>query len=214
MPLPRTRGPILELLASATRTQHLALERRPLSRAMIGRGPRPLTPSCYACILHAQLGFARELEATAERGTFASHPGLWTPEMARSDAAARDLEALELPASALPLPVADGIAGLRGRLCALLEDHDAAIGWLYVWEGSTLGAELLADHIDAQLHVGERALRFYRGYPDNRGHFSGVAAAIEAACARGAQPAVIVEGARAGFGIYARLWTIIEESGQ
>ena len=142
----------------------------------------------YARFLLAQYAFLRDVDALYD------HPGLQAllPDLARRRryaSIAADLHDLDTP---LPAPAA---APVDTQL-----DVATALGWLYVSEGSKLGAAILyklAGKIGLDEHFGARHLA---GHPDGRArHWREFTSALDNAELDAAGEARVIDGARAAF---------------
>lgn len=126
----------------------------------------------YARFLQAQYGFLREVDALYDSAALAALlPDLEQRRRYASIAADLDDLGRDLPASDTPAP--------------LTRDADlaTALGWMYVTEGSKLGAAILyklAGNLGYDEHFGARHLA---GHPDGRARhwreFTGVLDAVE-----------------------------------
>ncbi|WP_426959799.1 biliverdin-producing heme oxygenase [Muricoccus radiodurans] len=174
--------PIRERLRDATRPEHDRLE------AGLGLMDASLTRAAYRDILARFYGFRAG----------------WEP---RAGALLED-EAFFGPRRRLPLLHADLLAlGLtEGAIATLpacpppaLEDAAAALGSLYVMEGSTLGGRVIARHLAARLGIGAGdGVAYFTGAGADTGRlWAGFLSRLEAAPERDV-PAIL-DGARATF---------------
>ncbi len=179
-----SRGVALARLRAETRAQHERLE------AAVGP-PSPPTPAWYRRFLGRWWGFLVPIEeALAARPGLDAAIGLALPPRRKRAWLEADLAALGLGAAE--------IAALP--LCTDLPPLDRAgeaLGCLYVLEGSTLGGQLLARTIEAELPELAGATRFVRSYgPEVGPKWRGFLEALEAFSAQ--TPAAIDDVVRAG----------------
>lgn len=141
-----------ERLRSATRAEHEALEQdldllRP-----------DLTLSRYASLLARFHGFYQPWESRLMSHADSALQQFYSTRQKLSLLEA-DLRYLEIDPARLPL---------CPRL-PCIESTPAALGSLYVIEGSTLGGQLLTRHLRPLLHLEEGGLQFFASYGDRVG---------------------------------------------
>lgn len=177
LPLPRSAR-----LKADTMATHDVLDKRIMASAPFENKQN------YARFLLAQYAFLRDVDALYE------HPGLAAllPDLAerrRYASIAADLQDLDTP---LPAPAA---APIDIRI-----DVATALGWLYVSEGSKLGAAILyklAGKIGLDEQFGARHLA---GHPDGRArHWRDFTSVLDTAELDADGEARMIEGARAAF---------------
>ncbi|MDB4931159.1 MAG: heme oxygenase [Myxococcaceae bacterium] len=170
---PSAASPLLAALKHGTREEHLAIERQ---LRLMDPG---VTLDDYRDYLARMLGYCEPLEAAlvALPGLGAAVPDL--DRRLRSAAAARDLR--ELGAAA-----ADVAALPRCAELPALGSVARGLGCLYVLEGSTLGGQFIARHLEARLGVGAgRGGSFVRSYgPEVGPMWRAFGAGLEAHCPR------------------------------
>lgn len=126
-------------------------------------------------------------------------PGLQAiiPDLAsrsRLSAAAADLEDLGVPLPATPRTMAP--------------DDDEALGWLFVSEGSRLGAAILSRHAEVLGLSATFGARYLAGPAEGRGrHWQIFTDAIDALDLDAAREAQVEAGARAAFQRFAALFS-------
>ncbi len=156
LPAEEQHEPITAQLRERTRPQHDALDSHP-SLGMLGES---ITPDSYAWILKKFLGFHRPMEASLARAADWDAMGLHLGERRKAPMAAADLRDLGHEPDAAPD-------------CADLPPHDtipAAIGCIYVLEGSTLGGQYIAKGLRKNLPPElQEATRYFSSYGDKTG---------------------------------------------
>ncbi|NJN15800.1 MAG: biliverdin-producing heme oxygenase [Oscillochloris sp.] len=148
----------MERLKAETRIHHNRLENEPLSRGLTAAD---VDRARYARVLAVYYGVYAPLEAQLESTVdwrqlgFDLAPRLKTPLLVR-DLALMGIGADQL--SALP----------QCSRLPQISDLGAAIGCMYVLEGSTLGGQLITRHIGPALHLNaDNGLAFFNSYgPD------------------------------------------------
>ncbi|MGN7158757.1 biliverdin-producing heme oxygenase [Sphingomonas sp. SAFR-052] len=178
-PLPPTRS---QRLKAATTDLHDRLDARIMALDPF------VAPDRYVRFLRVQQAFHTAITPLyADTALQALVPDL--AERDRSTAIAADLAAVALPPPAVsdPAPVAT-------------DDIPTALGWLYVAEGSSLGAAFL---IKAAQRIGfdaDHGARHLAGHPDGRAaHWRRFTAAIDEAAMTGADEARMIDAARSAF---------------
>jgi len=151
-----------------------------------------ITRDEYRALLARLHGFHGAMELALAAGPSLAPWGIDLTARRRSPLLAEDLAALGDPATPLvpplaaPIPVPDSAA--------------AAMGWLYVAEGSTLGGLHLARALDPMLGKAAEGRRFLLGHGARHGAmWRDCCAAIEACGADPARRQAMVAGAVAGF---------------
>lgn len=174
-----------DALRAATEAAHLRLHAIPVFQALAeGR----LTRAEYAALLCRKLGFHAALEARLAEAASLTAFGLDLAARRRTHLLRADLAwlgaAAETPLAPLPR----------------FTTAEAALGGLYVAEGSTLGGRQLALALDAILPPGEDGRRFLLGHGAQHGAmWRACCEAIELAGAGAAPRAALIEGALATF---------------
>lgn len=171
-------------LKARTHSTHEALDSRIMSLEPFRDRDR------YGRFLKAQWGFHREIDALY------THPDLVAlvpdlPERRRLDLIAQDIQDLGQPAPSADTPPVFG----QGPV-----DAAEAFGWLYVAEGSNLGAAFLlkaAAALDLDETFGARHLA---PHPEGRGrHWRGFVAALDGLPFGDVEETRAVDGAAAAF---------------
>lgn len=181
---PRAR----DALRAATEAAHLRLHAIPVFRALAeGR----LARADYAALLRRKLGFHLALEARLAEAPSLAAFGLEPAARRRVHLLRADLAWLGAPAEAPLAPVPRFVTA------------EAALGGLYVAEGSTLGGRQLARAIDAILPPGADGRRFLLGHGAQHGAmWRACCEAIEAAGGGAAPRTTMIEGALATFAAF------------
>ncbi len=205
------RGPIVEQLVRATRARHREFERSRFSRALLGLEPG-LGRRSYAALLEVMLALSEELEAAAQAGRLDAIPRPCRPDPDRRALLIRDL--VELGCGRVLEPtLREAIAEARATLAELLVGDERSLGWQYIWQGSTLGGEVIAPRVDELLDLRGAATSWYRGDPDKRAVFARLCVAIEVRVDAGlADHDRIIAGADQGFAVFERLWLTLAET--
>jgi heme oxygenase len=181
-------GSVRDALRAATEAVHLRLHAIPAFEALAaGR----LSRAGYAAVLRHMLGFHAALEARLAAAPSLLPYGIDVAARARSHLLRADLVVLGASPEAplAPMPAFASAA--------------AALGALYVAEGSTLGGRQLARALDAILPPGLDGRRFLLGHGERHGEmWRACCAAIEACGAKPGQRAVMVQGARDTFAAF------------
>lgn len=172
-----------ERLKADTMATHDLLDQRIMASAPFS------SRANYARFLQAQYAFLRDVDALYDNAQL----GALLPDLGqrrRYESIAADLRDLDtaLPADAATPP-------FDAQL-----DLATALGWLYVSEGSKLGAAILyklAGKIGLDEHHGARHLA---GHPDGRArHWRDFTSALDTAILDDAGEARVIDGARAAF---------------
>ncbi|MNN12840.1 Heme oxygenase [compost metagenome] len=180
---PTTAPPRSQRLKADTMATHEVLDKRIMASSPFDN------PRNYARFLQAQYAFLRDVDALYEHaGLAALLPDL--EQRRRYASIAADLRDLEAP---LPSDAAEPPFGTELDLAT-------ALGWLYVSEGSKLGAAILyklAGKIGLDEQFGARHLA---GHPDGRArHWRDFTAVLDAAPLDAGGEERVVAGARAAF---------------
>lgn len=144
----------------------------------------------YGRFLAVQYRFHRDIDALyADERLRTLLPDL--AERRRFDQIAQDVADL-----GIPLPEAGGAA----RFAAADADLPTALGWLYVAEGSNLGAAFLFKMARALGLDENRGARHLAGHPDGRAqHWRSFTGALDAVTMDEAGETQLADGARAAF---------------
>jgi heme oxygenase len=141
-------------LRAATEAVHLRLHALPDFSALAeGR----ITLPCYAALLHRKLGFHAALEARLDQAPSLDGFGIDLAARRRTHLLRADLAWLDAPTEAPLAPLPPFV------------DAAAALGGLYVAEGSTLGGRHLAAALDGLLPAGSDGRRFLLGHGERHG---------------------------------------------
>ena len=181
----RPSGSAREALRSATGAAHLRLHAIPAFHALAeGRLPR----DDYAALLQRSLGFHAALEARLAEAPRLSAYGIDLEARRRTPLLRADLAWLGVPDRV-------GMAEL-----APFPNAEAALGGLYVAEGSTLGGRLLSRGLDGILPPGLEGRRFLLGHGERHARmWRDCCAAIERGGATEAGRSAMIGGAIATF---------------
>lgn len=136
------RSGLLQSFRASTQAEHRALEHQPLLRALL---TPTLSRAQYDALLQGLFSFYRSLEVTlipAVRLLRARFPAGDYAYQPRSEWLRQDLLSLGLEPTGGPAPDAPACSGV-----------DAALGVLYVLEGSTQGGRVIAPRIERSLGV-------------------------------------------------------------
>jgi heme oxygenase len=192
----------LTLLRNATRAAHARLETVPLLQRLMSP---ELTEADYICVLRHLHAFHARIEpaiAVALEG----HPAESLLDGTRPRALLADLAWF----GADPIPP----IGPEHACLPALEDHAAALGALYVVEGSGLGGRVIARHVQACLSVVPGAgASFYGGLSAEaaRSRWGQFCALLESAQAA---PGTLCDAANASFACLERWLGAIAPSGR
>ena len=175
--------PRSQRLKADTMATHEVLDKRIMASSPFDN------PRNYARFLQAQYAFLRDVDALYEHAGLADLlPDL--EQRRRYDSIAADLRDLEAP---LPADAAEPPFGTELDLAT-------ALGWLYVSEGSKLGAAILyklAGKIGLDAQFGARHLA---GHPDGRArHWRDFTAVLDTAPLDAGGEQRVIAGARAAF---------------
>ncbi len=147
-----TDGPLHLLLRQATAPAHVALEHE------LDWAPRVATREGYRSLLARLYGFHRSWEPAIGA---ALSDGAFFDARRRVAALARDLAFLGLPP--------ERIDGLPTAPAPALPGPAAAMGALYVLEGSTLGGKVIGRHVAATHGFAEDGLAYYTAHGPRTG---------------------------------------------
>lgn len=177
-----------DALRAATEDAHLRLHAIPAFRALAeGR----LARRAYGDLLRRMLGFHAALEARLAAAPSLVPYGVDLAARRRTHLLRADLDWLGATAGAPLAPVPAFVTAA------------AALGGLYVAEGSTLGGRQLARALDAILPPGVDGRRFLLGHAERQGEmWRACCAAIEAAGDSPPCRAAMIEGAVATFAAF------------
>ncbi|MFI5881974.1 biliverdin-producing heme oxygenase [Streptomyces sp. NPDC051554] len=137
-------GTVTQRLRSGTRAWHEALERAGFATAMLA-GALPLDR--YVGQLAAYRVVLEALEGELTRATCPSVTAVWSPDLVKLPLLERDLHHFAATQGALPEPgpAAEEFVGEIRRTAAT--EPRELLGFLYVLEGSTLGAMFLCRYV-------------------------------------------------------------------
>lgn len=180
-----TCAPLSKRLKAKTSDTHERLDKRIMAADPFGDRAR------YGRFLKVQQLFHRDVDALFQRADLAA----LIPDFAgrrRLDAILGDLADLGVaPAEADGAPRFSAGEG---------DGLPAALGWLYVVEGSNLGAAFLFKAAAALGLNGEFGARHLAGHPDGRAaHWRGFTGAIDGLTPSEEEGACVIAGARAAF---------------
>lgn len=185
-------GSFTARLRVETRGEHEAIERNRRLRRLT---ETDLGVEEYVSVLARLAGFLGPVETELHR---------WAGRFPRS----LDLDARLTKADLLGRDLAALAPGFDGRVSALaapfagLATFERAWGCLYVFEGATLGGQILARSLHAQLGLtADRGTAFYNAYGKQTGaRWKAFKAALNASVVEdGLDPGEIIAGARATF---------------
>ena len=194
MPDRRLAGPgAREALRIATDDAHRRLHDIPAFHALAeGR----ITRAAYAALLRRKLGFHAALEARLAEVPGLAGFGIDLAARRRTHLLRADLAWLGAEAEAPPAPM------------PAFDSAAAALGGLYVAEGSTLGGRQLARALDGILPPGLDGRRFLLGHGERHGEmWRDCCAAIERCGEEPAARATMVQGAHATFAAFEAWFT-------
>jgi len=157
---PRAEAPVgvMAYLRFSTRLEHARTERTALGRALIHA---EITARQRALQLWVQDRLLAVLEEAIAQGALRELAPIWEPTMEKRSALVRDLEELADELREIPPGVSAAVtAGIRALRHDAL-DPARLVGWIYVFEGSTLGAQVLADRLSQR---DGRGLSYFRVY--------------------------------------------------
>lgn len=185
----------MEVLKAETSGLHRATERTALALAM---GAGTMTRAEYKLQLLAYRRILGALESAFERSARPCVRAVWREDLRKVPLLAGDLETL---ASVIVTESAEMSSAVEAR-CAEIESADGAglLGALYVFEGSTLGAQILRPRLAESLALPAESLRFYEGYGrDTARHWRAFGDRMNVALAPADRLASAVLAARATF---------------
>jgi heme oxygenase len=181
---------ILARLKEETRPYHNQLEGDPLSRGILDA---ELRPAYYLQVLSAYYGLYAPLEARLLSAADWPAMGFDLGRRLKTPLIERDLAAFGLEGELLrTLPMCADLPALTST--------PAALGCAYVLEGSTLGGQMIARHVETALGLSASAgVAFFRSYGENLGPMWKEFRSFLEAHAAGHEDAVVA-GAGATFG--------------
>lgn len=195
----------MDQLKARTRDAHMATEAIPFSAAMV---ERRLPRDRYLGQLAAYALVHRCLDRHLAESTNPAIRAVWQPDLAKTPLLEADLRhfATELDAAT---PRLGGALAAGERFAARIDELAARqplalLGFLYVLEGSTLGATILREHIAASYHLtladGARGLAYYSPYGNAvMPHWKLFRERMNAAVTSPADQEIVVESAREAF---------------
>jgi heme oxygenase len=183
---PADGRPALVLLRERTRTEHDAVER------VLDLMSDALTLRTYVRTLERFHGFWQPVERRLQRIVGLREIGLDLAERERAPLLVADLRALGI-ADPAALPLCEELPGIDGV--------PAALGCLYVLEGSSLGGQVIRRHAHERLGITEETGgRFFQGYGERTGEmWRAFSAAVNAFPAGPAGQESMVEAAISTF---------------
>ncbi|WP_237216295.1 biliverdin-producing heme oxygenase [Falsiroseomonas oryziterrae] len=183
-------------LRGATEAVHLRLHAIPVFEALAeGR----ITRAAYAALLRRKLGFHAALEARLAEAPDLASLGVDLAARRRSHLLRADLAWLGVTSEAEPAPL------------PRYDTTAAALGALYVAEGSTLGGRHLARALDGLLPPGMDGRRFLLGHGERHGEmWRTCCAAIERCGAEAEARARMIQGALDTFAAFEAWFTAAE----
>jgi heme oxygenase len=194
----------LEYLRQATRPEHEATE------STVSLMDPALRREDYICVLQNMYGAVRTWDDWAAENVPPAHASLLHGRR-RSPLIEADLAYL---GASVPSAVGDGGDALSVYLHTDANERDAAfLGAMYVIEGSTLGGQYIAKHVEQTLNL-EPGLgnSYFRGYGDQTGAmwkaFKAVLAAVP-----DTQTELVVRSAKHMFGFFAANMTDTTQKG-
>lgn len=189
---------LMARLRDGTRAAHDDTEAIPFSAAIVDRTlPRPI----FIAHLRAMQCVHEALEQALRTCDEPAVRAVWTEQLAKMPLLSRDLEALGRPA----------LSGeTRAAVQSLVSDIEqtaaeapvALLGFLYVLEGSTLGATILRQHLSAMYALDEHSgLAYYWPYGrDVMANWKRFKASMNAAPIAAHQHESIIDAAQRAFG--------------
>jgi len=193
-----TIGPdLMDRLRSATRDDHDDTEAIPFSSAMVNE---QLPRAVFVQHLQAMRLVHSALEQALADSTDPAVQVIWSDDLAKAPLLRRDLDALG-PVELTPA-TARATQSFVDDISDTAEDQPTALlGFLYVLEGSTLGATILRKHLMAMYDIDETCgLAYYWPYGNQvMPHWKQFKAQMNAAPIGTDQHDAIIEAARRAF---------------
>lgn len=204
-------GSIVQRLREATRDAHKAMEALPFA-VRLREGA--LDRAAYVNYLQAMRLAHAQLEDSATTTRHTAVARVWRDDMRKAQLLARDLHALGAPPEPTTLngAVAQGLILTQAiRLC-VAEEPTALLGYLYVFEGSTLGGAVIRRAIAKNKELGEGAAAYLDSYGATRAsRWKSFGEDLKAATPNAATHAGIVDAAQACFAQLSQLFQGLED---
>ncbi|MCA9285784.1 MAG: biliverdin-producing heme oxygenase [Phycisphaerales bacterium] len=154
--------PIMDRLKAETRSAHEAAEAIPFNAALVA-GRLPLARYVGQLATYAMVH--TELDARLAHATHPAIRAVWRDDLAKAPLLERDLAALGQHGVSVPAPAMAAAHEFAGRVRSVAADRPVdLLGYLYVLEGSTLGAAILRQHLQRALGLGDEGLHYYSPY--------------------------------------------------
>jgi len=187
---------LLERLRSSTRACHDALGATGFSAAMLA-GTLPLDR--YVGQLAAYRPVLATLEDELSRATCPAVGSVWSPDLVKLPFIDRDLRYFA-ESGTLPRPWAAAEAAVFAREIrrTAADEPRELLGFLYVFEGSTLGALILRPHVTEAYRLGDTGGAAYYGSGD-RARWAGFTARLNAALADSEAQHLVLEAAHRAY---------------
>jgi heme oxygenase (biliverdin-IX-beta and delta-forming) len=153
---------IMSRLRAETRPFHDQLETLPFSKALLAE---TLPLSLYVGQLEAYLPIHRALEKHNQTHTDSSVRAVWQADMCRVLLLMDDLAQFnaEMPTAAVQLATTEFVHFIEEMA---LKNPEGLLGILYVFEGSTLGARMIAPRLQSAYQLGDKGVRYYQAYQE------------------------------------------------
>jgi len=196
---------VMDQLKARTRDAHMATEAIPFSAAMV---ERRLPRDRYVGQLAAYAVVHRSLDGHLAGSAHPALRAVWQPDLAKTPLLEADLRFFASDVAAPSSSIGGAIAAGE-RVAARIDELAAAqplalLGFLYVLEGSTLGATILREHIAAShgltLADGALGLAYYSPYGNAvMPHWKLFRERMNLAVPSAADQEIVVEAAREAF---------------
>lgn len=186
---------IMARLRTETWPLHQQLEALPFSQALV---TETLPLSLYVGQLTAYLPIHRALENHCEHTLHSQVRAVWQPEMTRLQTLTDDLAhfTLDIPKAPVQRAAAECVHAIEHAS----EMPVMLLGFLYVFEGSTLGAQFLLPHLQAAYHLETQGVQYYRGRGAyTRAHWQQFSQRMDEAITQIADQNLVVDGAKMAF---------------
>ncbi len=197
---------IMARLRTETWPLHQQLEALPFSQALVAETlPLPL----YVGQLTAYLPIHRALENHCEHTLHSQVLAVWRPDMARLPELNQDLShfTVDIPKAPVQRATADFVQAIEHAS----EMPVMLLGFLYVFEGSRLGAQFVLPHLQAAYELDAYGVQYYRGRgAQTRAQWQQFGQRMDEAITQIADQNLVVDGAKMAFlhlqHLFSALW--------